>query len=211
MSSYEENIKKLDSLSGLKLDWNSYGALPISPLIIDTVKNLLTLLPYQPNVYPTTSEGIQLEFEKDTGEYLEIEINGFGYSFLYIEKKDGKEIETEVIISSIDLIKAIIIMVDKFYDNTLSIDWIEKNILIYINNEYIKKDILENFKKTIDNIDEKIKNKLNNQFLSSKDRELLKEISDITGLHLARLMAGIAQQFVIVNANIESLKDKKNG
>ncbi|MBP5597287.1 MAG: hypothetical protein J6Y02_18030 [Pseudobutyrivibrio sp.] len=72
--------KALDKLnyfkSALNFDnWDGYGAKAISKQLIKSVALLIKRLSHTPEVFPLVSGGIQLEFDKEDGSYLEIELN----------------------------------------------------------------------------------------------------------------------------------------
>ncbi len=72
--SLNENIRRLNSFSNLKQNWNNNNANPFNDKLIYKAFNILTSLNYSPEVFPTGRDSIQFEFEKDNGDYLEFEI-----------------------------------------------------------------------------------------------------------------------------------------
>ena len=72
-SKYKQNISLIEEYSLLQDNWNGYGALPIDKDVISTVKELLSTLIYQPDVFPTGRGGIQIEYQKTDDSYLEFE------------------------------------------------------------------------------------------------------------------------------------------
>jgi hypothetical protein len=82
-SVFEENLwsraaqKKLEELSKLPENWNSYGSQPIQPDAIEVTAKLLSdlvkLKMPEPQIFPVSGGGIQLEWENSKCE-LEIEI-----------------------------------------------------------------------------------------------------------------------------------------
>lgn len=73
-----DNLAKLDKISKFEKDWNGYGAEPIPQIAIDRASRILTDLDRdklpQPFVAPTAAQTIQLEWEKEDGLYLEINV-----------------------------------------------------------------------------------------------------------------------------------------
>lgn len=69
-----KNIQKLDKIANLPDDWNENKAKPFSKELIDKCKRLISSLSIQPELFPTAANSIQLEYEKDNGEYLEFNI-----------------------------------------------------------------------------------------------------------------------------------------
>lgn len=69
-----KNLQKLNSFYLLEDNWNGYGSLSINPETIETVKTLIATLKYQPDIFPTGRNSVQLQYEKINGDYLEFEI-----------------------------------------------------------------------------------------------------------------------------------------
>ncbi len=104
------NINTILSFKKFEADWNGNGAEPFSENIIQKALDFINLLTlrFQPNVFPTGRQSIQLEYEKSNGNYLEIEIFEDKYS-AYSEINNQ---ETEYKSISInDAIK----LIDEFY------------------------------------------------------------------------------------------------
>ena len=72
------NLHKLERIATLGDNWNGYGAEPLSPELILQARNLFHELYVQPEIFPTAAGTIQLEYEKDNGDYLEFQLNGTG-------------------------------------------------------------------------------------------------------------------------------------
>ena len=72
------NREKLERFARLGYNWNGYGAEPLSAEVISQAKNLLRELYIQPEIFPTAASTIQLEYEKDNGDYLEFQLNSSG-------------------------------------------------------------------------------------------------------------------------------------
>ena len=70
----ENNLRKLESIARLGKDWNGYGAAPFSQALIGKVREIVLDLHVQPELFPTAAGSIQLEYEKDSGDYLEIQV-----------------------------------------------------------------------------------------------------------------------------------------
>lgn len=69
-----ENLEKIESFRNLGDNWNGYGAVKFSDLVIDKAISALYFLEKQPDVFPTGRNSIQFEYEKPDGDYLEFEI-----------------------------------------------------------------------------------------------------------------------------------------
>jgi len=86
-----KNINTILSFKELETNWNGNNAPSFSEKIIRRALDFinLTSLKYQPSVFPTAEESIQLEYNKSNGNYLEIEIFEDNYS-LYLDVNDDK-------------------------------------------------------------------------------------------------------------------------
>ncbi|MCI5595472.1 MAG: hypothetical protein MR380_01920 [Lachnospiraceae bacterium] len=69
------NLKKLDQIALLKDGWNGKNAKSFKEEFISKVRSIITALEIQPELFPTASNSIQIEYEKEDGSYLEIELN----------------------------------------------------------------------------------------------------------------------------------------
>ena len=70
----ENNIEKLNLFLELKDNWNDNNAKPFTSKLIEKVKLIISNVDYQPDVFPTGCNSIQLEYEMENGNYLEFEI-----------------------------------------------------------------------------------------------------------------------------------------
>ncbi len=96
-----KNIHKVSSFSNLKKGWNGYDAEPIDTSLIERVKEILvSLSTYQPEVFPTGRNSIQLEYEKENGDYLEFEIFEDGKISMYLSK-GNEEVEELITVENI--------------------------------------------------------------------------------------------------------------
>ena len=86
MVSQAENFERLDEIAVLNNNWNGYGAKPISSTLINKIRLLLLELPIQPELFPSTRDSIQLEY--DIGDnHIEIEI--FNNDNVEVMETDG--------------------------------------------------------------------------------------------------------------------------
>lgn len=69
----EESIAKLSALRNLEDNWGDYGCDKFSSEHINFVEDIVKKLKYQPYIFPTMNDSIQLEYEIDN-DYLEFEI-----------------------------------------------------------------------------------------------------------------------------------------
>ncbi len=71
----QDNIKRLSEIGELEDNWDQYGASKFDPnLILKCIKFISKFdLNYQPEIFPTARQSIQIEFEPDENYYLEFE------------------------------------------------------------------------------------------------------------------------------------------
>lgn len=108
-----DNMNKLNLFLNFEQNWNGNGADPFSTTLINRVGNILNHLRHQPQVFPTANDSIQLEYEKENGEYLEFEIFENGNIHMLKVDSDDREYEED----NVDL-NTIIGLVGDFYGNT---------------------------------------------------------------------------------------------
>ena len=85
------NLKKLDVISNLNDNWDGYGAKPLQKKLIALTADLIRKLYIQPEIFPTADGTIQLEFEKDNGDYLEFQFSGKGLCDVFRLRGDNEE------------------------------------------------------------------------------------------------------------------------
>lgn len=88
------NLKRLSEIEELPDNWNNNGAEHISQQVIKKVRKLLMSMTYQPEVFPTACDAIQLEWENDKKEYLEMEILDGMINIFQIDAEGGEEQRT---------------------------------------------------------------------------------------------------------------------
>lgn len=113
--SYDSEIvnrctKRLDDIFNLKDNWNGNGASHFEASIILKCKEIIKLLPIEPEIYPTANDSIQLEYEKKDGAYLEFDVFDNVVVMLKIAS-DGTEYS-----QNIYEVKQIAKEVEKFYE-----------------------------------------------------------------------------------------------
>lgn len=106
MITKEENLKKLSQIAELPTNWNNHGAKACSVQLINKVRNLIEELEIQPEIFPTALGTIQLEYDKNDGSHLEIEI-GTG-DLVKVYKQYAFNDEQTSISSSIDEINKVV-------------------------------------------------------------------------------------------------------
>lgn len=92
------NLQSVENLRKFEEDWNGYGAGSFSAELCDFMEKIIKNLDeeYQPKLFPTGRESIQIEYEKTNGEYLEIEVFSPRRIELFQITADGKEIEKNI-------------------------------------------------------------------------------------------------------------------
>jgi hypothetical protein len=92
------NLQSVENLRKFEEDWNGYGAGSFSAELCDFMEKIIKNLDeeYQPKLFPTGRESIQIEYEKTNGEYLEIEVFSSRRIELFQITADGKEIEKNI-------------------------------------------------------------------------------------------------------------------
>ncbi len=106
-----KNLAKLERISLLGDNWNGYGAAPLPDSTIFSAKNLIRNLFFQPEIFPTPDGTIQIEYEKDNGDYLEFQFDGEGTCEVFKSTDNNEEYFT-----SQDSPEAINALVEAFYE-----------------------------------------------------------------------------------------------
>ena len=70
------NLERLNDIAELESDWNGYGTESFSSELITEVRNIISSLSEQPEIFPTGRKSIQLEYHLSDKSYLEFEIFG---------------------------------------------------------------------------------------------------------------------------------------
>ncbi len=98
-----DNLQLLESFKHLQDDWNGYGAKAFSKAFIERIKEIVSGLDKSPKIFPTGRNSVQLEYEKDNGDYLEFEVyeNGEIHCFKIV---CGLEKEEVIIANQIDFL-----------------------------------------------------------------------------------------------------------
>jgi len=104
--------ERLSYISGLDDNWNGNGAPAFNPDHIRTVSKITARLPFQPGIFPTAQESVQLEYEKSNGEYLEFEIFEDRIE-VFSTNKNNVEVEYTLGITDFDCVTE---AVYKFYE-----------------------------------------------------------------------------------------------
>lgn len=86
-----DNLKKLETIALLKDNWNGNGAKAFSNGLITKVRNIVTFLTIQPEVFPTACESLQLEYDKQDGSHMEIELTESEQAEIFFVDNAGQE------------------------------------------------------------------------------------------------------------------------
>ncbi len=105
------NLKKLDQIEALEDNWNGNGAKAFNKQLLKKTRKIITLLEKQPEVFPTGCDSIQIEYEKNDGSYLEIELSLAKQWNVFKIDSTGKEYTFSITSNIEPLIK----VVDEFY------------------------------------------------------------------------------------------------
>ncbi len=103
----QKNLERLKEIEELDANWNENGATKFSTSLITKVGNLLCLLKEQPEIFPTAMNSIQLEYEKEDGQYLEINVYENHTNIFSIDSNE-QEKEFEVKEDEVEKIKKIV-------------------------------------------------------------------------------------------------------
>lgn len=110
----EEKLKtysKLEDIAALENNWNENGAKPFPKTFINKLSDVLMNMDIQPEVFPTALGTIQLEYDKDDGDYLEIEVKESFEAEVYRLDPEDNETFDRILISQETLGK----VVEEFY------------------------------------------------------------------------------------------------
>lgn len=95
----KEKVKAIHlvaEIANLKKNWNDNEADPIPVNILLKAFELIEILTVLPDIFPTACGTIQFEYEKATGEYLELELQEDG---IKVFKIDSANVENTELIS----------------------------------------------------------------------------------------------------------------
>lgn len=91
-----KNIEKLNLIANFEENWNGYNAPKFDSALIDKAKEFIQQISFQPEVFPIPGGAIQFEYNKDNGEYLELEISLDTIVSVFQIKESGEEREYEI-------------------------------------------------------------------------------------------------------------------
>ena len=108
------NLKRLSEIENLSDNLNNNGAERIPASIIKSVRKLLMKVEFQPEIFPTACDALQLEWENAKEEYLEMEIYEDEVNVFQIDA-EGNEIRNTIKLDN----KLINDVVKEFYDRAV--------------------------------------------------------------------------------------------
>lgn len=85
------NLKKLKEIAMLQDNWNANGAEAFSVGLISKVRNIIVFLEIQPEVFPTACGSLQLEYDKQDGSHMEIELTESENAEVFVIDNEGCE------------------------------------------------------------------------------------------------------------------------
>ena len=74
-----DSLTRLTQIAMLKNNWDGYGAEPLPRDTIFRAQRLIRSLHVQPEIFPTAADSLQIEYEKNNGDYLELQFTGQGF------------------------------------------------------------------------------------------------------------------------------------
>lgn len=106
-----DNLNKISMISELPDNWNENGARAFHNSLLTKTRELIMSINMQPEIFPTACESIQLEYDKEDGSHMEIELIDDNNAEVFIIDSESKE----KIISIQFTIEAINKVVNDFY------------------------------------------------------------------------------------------------
>ena len=105
------SLKKLSQIASLEDGWNGGNAKAFDGELISKVREIITSLEIQPEIFPTACDLIQAEYEKADGSYLEIAMDLEDVWRVFEVNKAGEEAYSSVAATA----EAISKVVSSFY------------------------------------------------------------------------------------------------
>uniref|UniRef100_UPI0040577811 hypothetical protein n=1 Tax=Acetatifactor sp. TaxID=1872090 RepID=UPI0040577811 len=69
-----ENLDRINDIRKLEDNWNGYDSKAINDTVIAMAEEVIRSISYQPKLYPTGRDSIQMQYELNDRSYLEFEI-----------------------------------------------------------------------------------------------------------------------------------------
>ena len=102
-----DNEKKLDLIQHLKDGWNGNGSPAVPQTVISRVRELIGLLPVQPEIFPTALKSIQMEFDNSRHDHMEMEMDGSDKVSVFTVSYYGEEREETIPTDNVSIIKKV--------------------------------------------------------------------------------------------------------
>lgn len=112
---FEENIKRLNIMSSMEIDWDGYCGKSFSESAIILFKNIINQLNYQTEILPTNFGGMGLIYRKLDDSYMEFEVFEDRVEMIYIPQMNAKFITEETTIEKDKFVNFINSWLSKFY------------------------------------------------------------------------------------------------
>ena len=96
------SLEKINEIGKLKENWNGYGATIFSYYLIERAKEIVIKLIRQPFISPTARESIQMEYENESGDYLEFELFEGGRVQMFSLSNKGKSQKRDIDVNAIN-------------------------------------------------------------------------------------------------------------
>ena len=108
-----QSLARLLEIEQLQDNWNGNGANCFSESILSFARKIVMNLLIQPAIFPTARDSIQLEYENDLGDYLELELFENERIKMFSFDHTGKSLTDEINYDSINKV------VNKFYGRNI--------------------------------------------------------------------------------------------
>lgn len=83
------SLLRIEEIGRLPDNWNGSGAAAFSRALVGAARALVCALPVQPAILPTARDSIQMEYERENGDYLELELFEGGRLKVFTYTHDG--------------------------------------------------------------------------------------------------------------------------
>lgn len=93
------NMKKIDEIKEFGNNWNGYGASPFSHEFLENIGEILNGIVVQPEIFPTSRESIQFEYNFFENKYLEFEL--YADKIALFKEIDDNEVESVTTLGSV--------------------------------------------------------------------------------------------------------------
>lgn len=103
----ERNLQTIEDFLLLGENWNGNHAPPFNNVLIEATQDIIkNIREDQPDIFPTARESIQLEYEKENEDYLELEV--FKDKIIVLMIINDEETEYDISLTDFQKINAII-------------------------------------------------------------------------------------------------------